>query len=267
MNNNNLESINGLNSNVRMQVLHAEVSWPMSVNAIHPWPSVVVTNCSLEVQTHRLHAMSCCTLAHAFCKHVSDSTQAAMTDDIFLPCHIHKCMDVRCCGPCKAVNMTPDLLQNNRICSLKGSLSHFKFLDTLDLSNNQLRNLPKLAAHLAKLLFLSFLNLKVTAPGLRPILFMTVSFTHGGTVIPVLTTFVHDDVVVTLTRSIAHELTKLYDGFRATPAARSQTTASLSSMLCPPCKSWTCTRYTPPPPAPTLTLAWYPVMPSCSCGL
>ncbi|DBA93983.1 TPA: hypothetical protein ACH3X1_001639 [Trebouxia sp. C0004] len=50
--------------------------------------------------------------------------------------------------------------ENNKICSLKGSLAHFKFLDTLDLSNNQLRNLPKLAAHLAKFLFLSFLNLK-----------------------------------------------------------------------------------------------------------
>lgn len=76
-------------------------------------------------------------------------------------------MDVWCCGSYKAVNVTPDLLQSNRICSLKGSLSHFKFLDTLDLSNNQLRNLPKLAAHLAKFLFLSFLNLKVNAPGLH----------------------------------------------------------------------------------------------------
>lgn len=52
-------------------------------------------------------------------------------------------------------------MQNNRICSLKGSLAHFKFLETLDLSNNQLRNLPKLAASLAKFHFLSFLNLKV----------------------------------------------------------------------------------------------------------
>lgn len=53
VNNNNLESINGLNSNVRMQVLHAEVSWPVNVNNIHLWFS--------------------------FCKHVSDSTQATMT--------------------------------------------------------------------------------------------------------------------------------------------------------------------------------------------
>lgn len=52
-------------------------------------------------------------------------------------------------------------LQNNSICSLKGSLSHFKFLETLDLSNNQLRNLPKLAANLAKFQYLTFLNLKV----------------------------------------------------------------------------------------------------------
>lgn len=52
-------------------------------------------------------------------------------------------------------------LQNNSICSLKGSLSHFKFLETLDLSNNQLRSLPKLTASLAKFQYLTFLNLKV----------------------------------------------------------------------------------------------------------
>ena len=80
---------------------------------------------------------------------------------------------------CAAVIMTPEFLQNNKICSLKGSLSHFKFLDTLDLSNNQLRNLPKLAAYLAKFVFLSFLNLKVNAPGFHSILFMIVSFTHA----------------------------------------------------------------------------------------
>ena len=42
VNNNNLESIYGLNSNVRMQVLHAEVSWSVSVDAVHPWPLVVI---------------------------------------------------------------------------------------------------------------------------------------------------------------------------------------------------------------------------------
>ncbi|KAL3151471.1 hypothetical protein ABBQ38_012471 [Trebouxia sp. C0009 RCD-2024] len=50
--------------------------------------------------------------------------------------------------------------ENNSICSLKGSLSYFTFLETLDLSNNQLRNLPKLAASLAKFQYLTFLNLK-----------------------------------------------------------------------------------------------------------
>ena len=53
------------------------------------------------------------------------------------------------------------LLQNNRICSLKGSLIRFKFLETLDVSNNQLRNLPKLASTLSRFHFLTFLNLKV----------------------------------------------------------------------------------------------------------
>lgn len=97
--------------------------------------------------------------------------------NFILPCHTHACMNVWCCNSCMAVNTTCEFLQNNKICSLKGSLSHFKFLDTLDLSNNQLRNLPKLAAYLAKFLFLSFLNLKVNAPGLHPALFMIVTFT------------------------------------------------------------------------------------------
>lgn len=44
---------------------------------------------------------------------------------------------------------------------MKGSLPCFKFLETLDLSNNQLRNLPKLAASLTKFHFLTYLNLKV----------------------------------------------------------------------------------------------------------
>lgn len=53
------------------------------------------------------------------------------------------------------------ILQNNSISSLKGSLQRFHFLETLDVSNNQLRNLAKLAAALSKCRFLSFLNLKV----------------------------------------------------------------------------------------------------------
>ena len=60
-----------------------------------------------------------------------------------------------------AILIVISALQNNRICSLKGSLTYFHFLETLDLSSNQLRNLPKLAANLAKFHFLSFLNLKV----------------------------------------------------------------------------------------------------------
>ena len=114
-------------------------------------------------------------------KHIFCAVCASVLLKLFgfvLPCHIHACMDVWCCGPYMAVNTTPEFLQNNKICSLKGSLSQLKFLDTLDLSNNQLRNLPKLAAYLATFLFLSFLNLKVNAPGLHPILFMIVSFTH-----------------------------------------------------------------------------------------
>lgn len=53
------------------------------------------------------------------------------------------------------------VLQNNSICSLKGSLQKFHFLETLDVSNNQLSNLAKLASALSKFRFLTFLNLKV----------------------------------------------------------------------------------------------------------
>eukprot|EP00877_Chromochloris_zofingiensis_P013649 jgi/Chrzof1/8538/Cz03g14240.t1 len=49
---------------------------------------------------------------------------------------------------------------NNKICTLKGSLKHFKFLQQLDLSNNQLRDLEKLTRTLEKLRFLTHLNLK-----------------------------------------------------------------------------------------------------------
>lgn len=65
---------------------------------------------------------------------------------------------------------------------------------------------------------------------------------------PCLTIFVYDYIVVILTGSTARELTERCDCFRATHAARSQITASLSSMLYRPCRSWTCTRYLPPPP-------------------
>lgn len=45
-------------------------------------------------------------------------------------------------------------MQDNQICTLKGSLLCFKFLETLELSNNQLRDLDKLlkvlALHLLK---------------------------------------------------------------------------------------------------------------------
>lgn len=52
-------------------------------------------------------------------------------------------------------------VQHNQICTLKGSLTSFHFLDTLDLSGNQLRDLDKLVATLQKLPFLTYLNLQV----------------------------------------------------------------------------------------------------------
>lgn len=51
-------------------------------------------------------------------------------------------------------------VQDNRICTLKGSLLHFKFLQLLDVSNNVLSNLDKVLAKLQKLQFLETLNLK-----------------------------------------------------------------------------------------------------------
>jgi len=50
--------------------------------------------------------------------------------------------------------------QYNEICSLKGSLGVMKFLETLDLSHNNLRDLEKLLTYLEKYNFLKYLNLK-----------------------------------------------------------------------------------------------------------
>lgn len=54
-------------------------------------------------------------------------------------------------------------LQDNQVCTLKGSLLCFTFLEQLDLSNNQLRDLAKLTPVLQKFQFLTHLNLKVGA--------------------------------------------------------------------------------------------------------
>lgn len=51
--------------------------------------------------------------------------------------------------------------QYNEICSLKGSLNCMRFLETLDLSHNKLRDLEKLLTYLEKFAFLETLNLKV----------------------------------------------------------------------------------------------------------
>lgn len=50
-------------------------------------------------------------------------------------------------------------VHDNSICTLKGSLRCFKFLSVLDLSNNRLCNLQKVAAMLATFMFLQSLNL------------------------------------------------------------------------------------------------------------
>eukprot|EP00878_Enallax_costatus_P030466 GHUV01033172.1.p1 GENE.GHUV01033172.1~~GHUV01033172.1.p1 ORF type:complete len:325 (+),score=76.76 GHUV01033172.1:262-1236(+) len=49
---------------------------------------------------------------------------------------------------------------NNHICTLKGSLLHFRFLTHLDLSNNQLRDLQKLLKTFQKMHFIQELNLQ-----------------------------------------------------------------------------------------------------------
>ncbi len=58
-------------------------------------------------------------------------------------------------------------LQDNQLCTLKGSLSRFKFLETLDLSGNKLCNLAKLLETLGKFQFLQMLNLVVRLPASR----------------------------------------------------------------------------------------------------
>ena len=54
-------------------------------------------------------------------------------------------------------------LQDNQLCTLKGSLRRCKYLDTLDLANNKLRNLQKLLETLGRFQFLQMLNLMVSA--------------------------------------------------------------------------------------------------------
>lgn len=51
------------------------------------------------------------------------------------------------------------IAQSNRICTLKGSLQHMKFLQELDLSNNELRNLQKIKKSLERFAHLETLNL------------------------------------------------------------------------------------------------------------
>ena len=54
------------------------------------------------------------------------------------------------------------IAQGNQICTLKGSLVHMRLLQHLDLSNNRLRNLQKIAQSLKCFDFLEILNLKGT---------------------------------------------------------------------------------------------------------
>ena len=49
---------------------------------------------------------------------------------------------------------------DNQICTLKGSLLHWKFIELLDLGNNRLKDLEKQVAVLSSLLYLRNLNLK-----------------------------------------------------------------------------------------------------------
>jgi hypothetical protein len=57
----------------------------------------------------------------------------------------------------------PPIHQDNDICTLKGSLATLKFITHLDLSNNNLRDLPKLLRCLGRLQNLQHLSLQVGA--------------------------------------------------------------------------------------------------------
>jgi Leucine-rich repeat (LRR) protein len=50
---------------------------------------------------------------------------------------------------------------NNKLCTLKGSLTQLKFLTHLDISHNQLKRLDKVVGTLQRLRFLQELNLQV----------------------------------------------------------------------------------------------------------
>ena len=54
-------------------------------------------------------------------------------------------------------------VHNNRLCTLKGSLTKLKFLTHLDISHNQLKSLSKVLSTLQQLRFLQELNLQVTS--------------------------------------------------------------------------------------------------------
>lgn len=51
---------------------------------------------------------------------------------------------------------------NNRLCTLRGSITKLKFLTHLDISHNQLKRLDKVVGTLQKLRFLQELNLQVS---------------------------------------------------------------------------------------------------------
>lgn len=55
---------------------------------------------------------------------------------------------------------------NNRLCTLRGSITQLKFLTHLDISHNQLKRLDKVTATLQKLRFLQELNLQVSPTAL-----------------------------------------------------------------------------------------------------